>query len=90
LSDCSFENKIAIGIHTDERYRKKGFGEIVVFSTIKDCFAKGYETIDWFCVDSNKGSSRIAEKFGFKYSNDYYSFSSYPPIENLKDLSESE
>lgn len=90
LSDCSFDNKIAIGIHTDERYRKNGFGKIVVSATIKDCFAKGYETIDWLCVDSNKSSSIIAEKLGFKYNNDYYSFSSYPPIENLKDLSESE
>lgn len=90
LSDCSFDNKIAIGIHTDERYRKKGFAEAAVSATIKDCIAKGYKTIEWLCVDSNKGSSRIAEKFGFKYNNEYYSFSSYPPIENLKDLSEDE
>ncbi|WP_032123007.1 GNAT family N-acetyltransferase [Clostridium amazonitimonense] len=90
LSDCSFEKKIAIGIHTDERYRNKGFGKIVVSATVKDCFAKGYEKIDWLCVDSNKGSIAIAEKLGFKYNNEYYSFSSYPPIENLKDLSEAE
>lgn len=90
LSDCSYDNKIAIGIHTDERYRHKGFGQAVVSATIKDCFAKGYKTIEWLCVDSNKGSSRVAEKLGFKYSNEYYSFSSYPPIENLKDLSEAE
>lgn len=90
LSDCSFDKKIAIGIYTDERYRKNGFAKIVVSETIKDCFAKGYDTIDWLCVDSNKGSRQIAEKVGFKYNNSYYSFSSYPPIENLKDLSESE
>lgn len=90
LSDCSFEKTIAIGIHTDERYRKNGFGKIVASETIKDCFAKGYEKIDWLCVDSNKGSRAIAEKLGFTFSNSYYSFSSYPPIENLKDLSESE
>lgn len=90
LSDCSFDKEIAIGIHTDERYRKNGFGIIVVSATIKDCFAKGYEKIHWLCVDTNKGSITIAEKSGFKYNNDYYSFSSYPPIENLTDLSESE
>ncbi len=90
LSDCSFEKTIVIGIHTDERYRKNGFGRIVVSAAIKDCFAKGYEKIDWLCVDSNKGSRAIAEKSGFTYSNYYYSFSSYAPIENLKDLSESE
>lgn len=90
LSDCSFDKKIAIGIHTDERYRNNGFGKIVVSFTIKDCFSKGYEKIDWLCVDSNKGSIAIAEKLGFICKNDYYSFSSYPPIENLTDLSESE
>lgn len=90
LSDCSFGNKIAIGIHTDERYRKSGFGKAVASATVKDCFAKGYETIDWLCTDYNKGSSAVAEKLGFKYNNAYYCFSSYPPIENLKDLSESQ
>jgi RimJ/RimL family protein N-acetyltransferase len=90
LSDCSFNKIIAIGIHTDERYRKNGFGEIVAAATIRDCFAMGYEKIDWLCVDSNKGSRAIAEKLGFKFINHYYSFTSYPPIENIKDLSESE
>lgn len=90
LSDCSFDNKIAIGIHTDERYRKNGFGKAVASATAKDCFNKGYDTIDWLCVDSNIGSSATAEKLGFKYNNAYYSFSSYPPIENLKDLSEAQ
>lgn len=90
LSDCSFKDKIAIGIHTDERYRKNGFGRIVVSATIKDCFHKGYEKIDWLCVDTNKGSRVIAEKSGFILSNFYYSFSSYAPIENIKDLSEAE
>lgn len=90
LSDCCFDKQIAIGIHTDERYRKNGFGKIVVSATIKDCFAKGYEQIDWLCVDSNKASSKIAETLGIKYINHYYSFTSYPPIENLNDLSESE
>ncbi len=90
LSDCCYDKKIAIGIHTDERYRKNGFGLIVVSATAKECFAKGYESIDWLCVDTNKGSYTIAEKLGFTYCNSYYSFSTYPPIENVKDLSEPE
>ncbi|HKM34436.1 MAG TPA: GNAT family N-acetyltransferase [Lachnospiraceae bacterium] len=90
LSDCSFDKKIAIGIHTDERYRKNGFGKIVASVTVKECFFKGYKKIDWLCVDTNKGSAAIAELLGFKYSNSYYSFTTYPPIENIKDLSESE
>lgn len=90
LSDCSFNDKIAIGIHTDERFRNKGFGKIVVSATIKNCFDKGYNSIDWLCVDSNKGSIAIAEKLGFILNNDYYSFTSYPPVENFSDLSEYE
>jgi RimJ/RimL family protein N-acetyltransferase len=74
LSDCSFEKTIVIGIHTDERYRKNGFGRIVVSAAIKDCFVKGYEKIEWLCVDSNKGSRAIAEKLGFTFRNYYYSF----------------
>lgn len=53
LSDCSFDKKIAIGIHTDERYRKNGFGKVVASATVKDCFTKKYEKIDWLCVDTN-------------------------------------
>lgn len=90
LSDCCADSKVAIGIHTDERFRKHGFGKKVVSATAKECFAKGYETIDWLCVDTNKGSIAIAEKLGFRYSNHYDSFSSYPPIENIKDLTEPE
>ena len=90
LSDCSFQKTIAIGVHTDERYRGNGFSKIAASATVRDCFTKGYQKIDWLCVDSNKGSIAIAEKLGFKLINLYYSFTSYPPIENLKDLSESE
>jgi RimJ/RimL family protein N-acetyltransferase len=90
LSDCYFDKKMAIGIHTDERYRKNGFGKAVVSATVKECFLKGCENIDWLCVDTNKGSIATAENLGFKYNNHYYSFTSFPPIENVKDLSETE
>lgn len=90
ISDCSFEDRIAIGVHTDERYRKSGFGKIAVSATIKDCFDKGYQKIEWLCVDTNRGSIAIAEKLGFKLKNDYFSFTSFPPIENVGDLSEAE
>lgn len=90
LSDCSFNERITIGIHTDERYRKCGFGKTVVSAVIKDCFHKGYQEINWLCVDTNKGSIALAEKLGFQYNNSYYAFSTYPPIENIEDLSESE
>jgi len=87
ISDCSYQKSIAIGIHTDEEFRHKGFAQLVVSETIKGCFEKGYETVEWLCVDSNKGSIAIAEKLGFVKQNEYTSFTSYPPIENVTDLS---
>ncbi|MBM7615408.1 GNAT family N-acetyltransferase [Alkaliphilus hydrothermalis] len=90
LSDCSFSKSTAIGVHTDDRFRNKGFAKKVAAATIKDSFEKGYENVEWLCVDSNKGSTSMADKLGFTYSNDYDSFSSYPPIENPTDLSKSE
>lgn len=90
ISDCSFHDKIAIGVHTDERYRKKGLGIFAANETIKKCFSKGFKCIDWLCVDINKGSIAIAEKLGFSLVCKYDSFTPYPPIENLTDLSETE
>lgn len=90
LSDCSYKDKIAIGIHTDEHYRKRGLGAIVAAETIRKCFNRGYKQVEWLCVDINKGSIAIAEKLGFTLSNKYDSFTSYPPIENQTDLSEDE
>ncbi|MHB8128293.1 MAG: GNAT family N-acetyltransferase [Mobilitalea sp.] len=90
LSDCCWNNEIAIGVHTDIRYRNRGFGKIVAAANIMECFSKGYQRIHWLCVDTNKGSVAIAEKNGFTYKNEFYTFSSYPPVENFTDLSEEE
>lgn len=90
LSDCSYGQQIAIGVNTDDRFRKQGFGIKVVSKTVKDCFKKNYDTIHWLCVDTNRGSISIAEKLGFIYSNAYYFFCSYLPTENLPDISEKE
>lgn len=90
ISDCSFQDKIAIGVHTDERYRKNGFGILAVNETIKMCFSKGFKSIDWLCTDINKGSIAIAEKLGFSLVCKYDSFTPYPPVENPADYSETE
>ncbi len=90
LWDCSYLNQVEIGIHTTENYRKKGFGIIAAAETVRTCFEKGYTKIRWTCVQANKGSKAIAKKLGFELKGVYSAFSSYPPIENLLDLSESE
>lgn len=64
ISDCANKEKIAIGVTTDENYRKKGFAKIVVNEVIRLCGQKGYKQIEWLCVDCNKGSIAVAEKMG--------------------------
>ncbi|MCF0112174.1 MAG: GNAT family N-acetyltransferase, partial [Erysipelotrichaceae bacterium] len=88
LSDCAAQDRIAIGIQTDERFRHNGFGKIVAGENVRQCFAKGYRSIDWLCTDFNKGSIRIAEGLGFILQNTYISYTPYVPIENITDLDE--
>lgn len=90
LSDCSYAEQITIGVITDEKYQKQGFGIRTVSETVSECFRKGYKSINWLCVDTNKGSISIAEKLGFTHNNDYFYFCSYLPTENLSDISEEE
>ena len=87
ISDCSYADQITIGVQTDEKYRKQGFGIRVVSETVNDCFMKGYKTINWLCVDSNRGSIILGEKIGFVHNNDYFFFCSYLPTENPSDIS---
>ncbi|WP_010249262.1 GNAT family N-acetyltransferase [Acetivibrio cellulolyticus] len=90
MVDCYHEGRVEIGVYTDERYRKMGFGKTVVLANINDCFERGIKSIGWHCVDINKGSNTIAQKIGFSLLNEYIAFTSYPPVENLLDLSEIE
>lgn len=90
LNDCCHDLNIAIGIHTDERYRKNGLAKKVIAQMIKTIFAQGYDEIEWLCVDSNKGSIALAEHMGFNLRNKYDCFTPYPPIENVRDLMECE
>jgi hypothetical protein len=63
---------------------------IAANETVKMCFSKGFKSIDWLCVDINKGSIAIAEKLGFSLECKYDAFTPYPPVENLTDLSETD
>lgn len=87
IADCISGKKMAIGVHTDDNYRRKGLGAIVVAAMVDYCLSNGIEEINWSCVDTNIGSIRIAEKVGFSKVQDYFSYTSYPPIENETDLS---
>ncbi|HML47852.1 MAG TPA: GNAT family N-acetyltransferase, partial [Clostridia bacterium] len=46
LSDCYCGDKIAVGVRTDRRFRRMGFGIRVVSETVQQCFEKGYRSVD--------------------------------------------
>jgi len=86
LVDCIVDDKIEIGITTDNDYKRKGLGAIVVAATVNASMSKGISDIGWHCVDTNIGSIKTAEKVGFKKIKTYSCFTPFPPIENVTDL----
>ncbi len=87
LVDCIVDDKIEIGVKTENDYKKRGLGSIVAAAAVCSCISKGINKIGWHCVDTNIGSIKIAEKVGFKLIKKYSSFTPFPPIENDTDLS---
>ena len=87
LADCFTADGIEIGVQTDEKYRRRGFGAAAANETIKECFKMGYKKIYWGCTDFNKGSIAIAERLGFPLAGEYCVYTPYPPAENLLDFS---
>ncbi|MBI9099566.1 MAG: GNAT family N-acetyltransferase, partial [Spirochaetaceae bacterium] len=88
--DCIVDNKIEIGIQTTKGFRKQGYGKSVVSALIKSSFSNGIEEIGWHCANSNIGSIKIAESLGFKLIKKYESYTPFPPIENISDLTTDE
>ncbi len=84
--DCIADDKIEIGINTVKKYRKQGFGSVVVRAMAGTSFSNGIKEIGWHCVSTNTGSRKIAEHIGFKHILSYKSYTPYPPIENSTDL----
>ena len=62
--------QIAIATRNDEEYRGKGYASKEVERAIKWAERYGKYTIDeleWWAEENNKGSRRLAEKYGFIY-----------------------
>ena len=65
--------QIAIATRGDEKYRGKGYASKEVEKAIKWVDRYGKYTIDeleWVAKENNKGSRRLAEKYGFTYDGD--------------------
>ncbi len=65
FSSCCFGNIIELGIETKEKFRGKGFAELVCRAIIDYCVENNYEPV-WACRLENTGSYKLAQKLGFE------------------------
>ena len=69
----STTGQIAIATRNDEKYRGKGYASKEVERAIKwvDRYGKySIDELEWWAKENNKGSRRLAEKYGFTYDGD--------------------
>lgn len=64
FSSYWFDNEFEMGIETKEKYRGKGFAELVCRAIIDYCIDNNYEPI-WSCRLENIGSYKLAQKLGY-------------------------
>jgi len=71
ISDCKYEDKCEIGIHTNTKYKKQGFAYQTVLLMLKYAKENKYSQVGWHCAQDNMGSFKTAEKTGFKLDREY-------------------
>jgi len=59
------DTEVDIGMETNEKYRKQGFGKFVATRMVKDIL-KSNKIPKWECNTNNLGSKAIAESVGFE------------------------
>lgn len=64
------DTEVDIGIETNEKYRKQGFGKCVAALMVKDVLKRNKTPI-WECNINNLGSKAIAESVGFEVLETY-------------------
>jgi RimJ/RimL family protein N-acetyltransferase len=85
-SDCVSGDRCELGIWTASDYRGRGFATLVAAGAVDHCLSQGISRIGWHCIDTNKGSIRVAEKIGFRKTKNYHSFGTELPAANASDL----
>ena len=74
VCDCVSGGRCEIGIHTDERYRRRGFATLTAAAAVDHALSQGLESVGWHCVRPNVGSSATARRIGFTKVLDYRAF----------------
>jgi RimJ/RimL family protein N-acetyltransferase len=85
-SDCVRGDRCELDVWTAPTHRGRGLATLVVAGAVDHCLSQGLTRIGWHCIDTNKGSIRVAEKVGFRRTRDYYSFGTELPAANASDL----
>lgn len=62
--------RFEIDVHTEEKYRQRGFAMLVASAFIEACLARGRHP-NWECFWENDASTMLAGKLGFSAKPDY-------------------
>lgn len=71
LADCIIGERCEIGIHTDPNYRRRGLATIVVAANVAHALSHGLRMVGWQCSEDNLGSQGVAEKVGFRLTQQF-------------------
>lgn len=71
VADYVIGDECEIGIETDERFWRQGFGTLAVQAAIELCKQRKIRKVGWHCRESNVGSYKVAENAGFKQAASY-------------------
>ena len=71
MADYASGDRCEIGIHTDERYRRRGFATLTAAATVEHGISSRMPHVGWHCWGTNLASAATAEKVGFEKALDY-------------------
>lgn len=65
LADYVSDNRVEIGIQTNEKYRRRGFASMVINAMVNGAIERGFDKIGWHCWGDNDASASTALRAGF-------------------------
>lgn len=74
MADCVSGDRCEMGIHTDERYRRRGFATLTLAAAVDHCLSNRLTHLGWHCWSSNVLSAATARRAGFEKVLDHHAF----------------